>query len=966
MAAELRFFPPFRLDSNNEQLWRGSREIHLRRKTFAVLRHLVERPGQLVTKAALLDAIWPDVSVSDSMPAHSVRELREALGDAAQTPRFIETVQGRGYRFIADVKLEPVHAPTTPAARQSAFAVQPQQTLFVGREHERSEIRGALADATSGRGRICLISGEAGIGKTRLCAEIAREAEKKGLTVLVGHCSEQEAVPYLPFVEILESWVDRCQSPDDLRRAMGEEGPELGRLLPKLRRIIPDLPPPLELAAEQARRQLFNSISNFIARRSREQPTMLVLEDLHWADDSTLALINHLSQRHSDLPLLMIATYRESEIDVSPSLSRTLEDLIRGRVATQIRLEGLPSNDVAQMLHGLSGQAPPAALVSEIHGETEGNPFFVEELFRHLAEENRLYDRAGQFRLALRIEELEVPRNVRLVVGRRLGRLGEATRKILALAAVIGRFFSFELLEAATSAKADALLDCLDEAHRVGLIRSIAHYPEARFEFSHELIRQAILTDLSVARHRRLHLDVAETIERIYSDTLEDHYAELAHHYSQTSNTRKAVIYLHLAGQQASRRSAHTEAVSLLYSSLGLLRSLPNTSERDNQELASQTALGWLLIATKGFAAPEVERTYVRAMELCHLLADTRYLFRVQEGLAVHYMLRSQIRKAFAMAKGVLDLVQGTESPSKLAAAHFYFAMPSFWLGELELARAHLQEGISLYESEKRRSPKFDKGPHHLASCFQYLAWNLWYMGYPEQALHAAERALSEAREKAEPFGLASALNQVARFHVLRREAETARELADAGLALANEQGFPTWAAESTLVRGWALAHTGQEPEGITQLENGLAARDAIGETGAQPHYSAWLAEAYGKVGRHKDGLILMARVLEAEHEVLVYEPELYRTKGELFLMLDKPEVGKAEHCFRTALEISRDHHSKSMELRVTTSLARLLHQQDKSDEARATLSEIYNWFSEGFDTADLKEVKALLDELNA
>src|SRR5208282_1969567 len=194
-------------------------------------------------------------------------------------------------------------------------------------------------------------------------------------------------------------------------------------------------PPPLELTAEQARRQLFNSFSNFFARRSREQPTLLMLEDLHWADDSTLALINHLSQRHSDLPLLIIGTYRDSEIDVSPSLSRTLEDMIRGRVAIQIRLGGLPSNEVAQMLQGLSGQAPPAAMVSEIHAETGGNPFFVEELFQHLAEENRLYDNAGQFRHELKIEELEVPRNVRLVVGRRLGRLGEATRKILAVAA---------------------------------------------------------------------------------------------------------------------------------------------------------------------------------------------------------------------------------------------------------------------------------------------------------------------------------------------------------------------------------------------------------------------------------------------------------------------------------------------------------------------------------------------------
>ncbi|HWZ76113.1 MAG TPA: AAA family ATPase, partial [Candidatus Sulfotelmatobacter sp.] len=629
----MRLFPPFRLDSNNEQLWRGSKEIRLRRKTFAVLRHLVERPGQLVTKAALLDAVWPDVSVSDSMPAISVRELRKALGDTAEAPRFIETVQGRGYRFIADVKLEAIHAPTPPAARQPSFAVQAVQTSFVGREHERSEVRAALADATSGRGGICLLSGEAGIGKTRLCREISLEAEKNGLAVLVGHCSEQDAVPYLPFVEILESWVDRWQNPDDLRLAIGDEGPELGRLLPKLRRIIPDLPPPMELAAEQARRLLFNSISNFLERRSREQPTILVLEDLHWADDSTLSLISHLSQRLSALPLLMIATYRESDIDLTPSLSKTLEGLIRGRLATQLRLKGLPSGEVAQMLQGLSGQAPPAAVVSEILGETGGNPFFVEELFQHLTEENRLYDEAGQFRSELKIGELEVPRNVRLVVGRRLARLGEATAKILGVAAVIGRSFTFELLEVATGTNADALLDCMDEAQTAGLVRSNTQYPEARFDFSHEMIRQAILTQLSVARHRRIHLEVAQTVERIHSNTLEDHYAELAHHYSQTTKVGKAATYLRLSGQQAGARSAYQEAVSLLNSSLDLIRTMPETAERDSQELATQAALGTILIGTKGDGAPEVKAALSRVVDLSRRVGESPQLLAALFGL---------------------------------------------------------------------------------------------------------------------------------------------------------------------------------------------------------------------------------------------------------------------------------------------------------------------------------------------
>ena len=967
MDAELRHFPPFRLDSNNEQLWRGSREIRLRRKTFAVLRHLVEHQGELVTKAALLDAVWPDVSVSDSMPAISVRELRKALGDAAQTPRFIETVQRRGYRFIAEVKLASVHAPTAPAARQSSFAMQTQQTSFVGREHERSELRGALTDATSGRGRICLISGEAGIGKTRLCTEISREAEKNGVAVLVGHCSEQETVPYLPFIEILESLVDHGQSPDDLRRAMGEEGPELSRLLPKLRRMIPELPPPMELAAEQARRQLFNSFSNFIARRSREQATMLVLEDLHWADDSTLALINHLSQRRSDWPLLMIATYRESEIDISPSLSKTLEDLVRARLATQIRLEGLPSIQVAQMLQGLSGQAPPPTVVNEIHRETDGNPFFVEELFRHLAEENRLYDRAGQFRPELKIEELEVPRNVRLVVGRRLGRLGEGTRKILALAAVIGRSFTFELLEAAASAKADALLDCLDEAHRIGLIRSSTQYPEARFEFSHELIRQAILTQLTVARHRRLHLEVAETIERICADTLEDHYAELAHHYSQTSNTWKAVIYLHLAGRQALLRSAHAEAIDLLTSGLNLLSSLPDTPERDRRELDLQTALLPQLVAAKGDASREVGTACGRAVELCHRVGDVSRLFPAQFELTLFHWNRAEHETARTVAKDLLVRAQRGDDATGLHAAHCLMGGASFWLGEFAVAHTHFEESMAFFDPRQHRALAFVYEPDPAAGALGYWGFTLWCLGFPDQALQRTQRMLALAQELAlvHPSSLAMSLSHAAGVHFLRRDAQMGLARAEAGLALANEHGLRLWEAIHRVHICSALVmRNGQE--GILKLKDALEAYWARGSRASNSILFGGLALAFGMTGKFEDADRTMAQAFSFIEETgeRAYEAEVHRLKGELLLIQDTSHAARAEECFSSAIEIARGQGAKSWELRATTSLARLLDKQEKRDEARAMLAEIYNWFTEGFDTADLKDANALLDEL--
>jgi DNA-binding winged helix-turn-helix (wHTH) protein/tetratricopeptide (TPR) repeat protein len=969
VVAELRLFPPFRLDPTNEQLWCGSREIRLRRKTFAVLRHLVERPGQLVTKASLLDAVWPDVSVSDSMPAISVRELRKALGDAAQTPCFIETVQGRGYRFIAEVKLE--HAqnstPIAPAARQSSFAVQTQQTSFVGREHEMSDVRTALADGNSGHGRICLISGEAGIGKSRLCAEIALEAEKNGMAVFVGHCSENEAVPYLPFIEILESWVDRWKSTDDLRGAMGEEGPELGRVLPKLRRLIPDLSPPLELAAEQARRQLFNSATNFIARRCLEQPAVLVLEDLHWADDSSLALITHLSQRLSDLPLLIIGTYRESEIDISPSLSRTLEGLIRGRLATQIRLEGLPSSEVARMLQGLSGQAPPEVVVSEIHVETGGNPFFVEELFQHLAEENRLYDPAGQFHPELKIGELEVPRNVRLVVGRRLGRLGDDTRKILGVAAVIGRSFTFEVLEAATSTKADALLDCLDEAQRAGLIRSSTQYAEPRFEFSHEMIRQSMLTQLSGARHQRLHLEVAETVERIYSNTIEDHYAELAHHYGQTGNAWKAVTYLHLAGEQAAGRSAHAEAVRLLTSSLELLRGLPETTARDQQELATQTSLGTILIGTKGDGAPEVKAALSRAVDLGRRVGEPRQLIAALFGLTLFYMNRGEFRTAQDLAKDLLGLAQHEKDPSAVMVGHTVLGQTSYWLGELSFAHENLERAAALYDPDQPSRLAFVYGLDPAASALGYDGYALWQMGYPDQALQKAERGLAIAQKAGHPHSLAMALNHLAIAHIVRRESEMALTRADAAVALSNKEGLPLWAGIGSVNMACAMVQTDQDAKAIALLQHASKAVAAIGSRLSPLHIGA-LAQAYGKTGRVEEGLSLLTMVIEGVRQAsdATDEPWLFNLKGELFLNQQPPDAKEAESCFRTSIELAQHIGAKSTELRASISLARLLAKQGHGKEARAMLAEIYGWFTEGFDTPDLKDAKSLLEDLKA
>ena len=453
-----------------------------------------------------------------------------------------------------------------------------ERTPFVGREAERGELRRLLDQVAKGQGALAMIGGEPGVGKTRLAEELMAEARQRGMTAFIGRCYEMEgAPPYIPFVEIVEAAI-RMFPPEALRAALGDSAPEVSKLMPELRRLFPDIPPSPELPPEQERRYLFNGMRDFLARVGRAQPLLLVLDDLHWADDSTLLLLQHIAQQLHEMPVLILGTYRDVELDVARPLARTLEELLRQRLAHDLSLSRLSEAGVAAMLQALSGREPPAPLVQAIYGETEGNPFFVEEVFQHLAEEGKLFDDQGHWRTDLEVSELDVPRGVRLVIGRRLERVSEDSRRVLTAAAVIGRAFTFELLEALREVDADALLDTIDEAERAHLITSTADgapdgQAEDRFAFAHELIRQTLLTDVSAPRRRRLHLRVAEAMERVYARAPEEHAADLAHHLFQAgtgADPQKTVRYLTLAGERALGMAAFEDALRYYDSALSL------------------------------------------------------------------------------------------------------------------------------------------------------------------------------------------------------------------------------------------------------------------------------------------------------------------------------------------------------------------------------------------------------------
>ena len=462
---------------------------------------------------------------------------------------------------------------------------QARRWPMVGREAERSELLARLDQAMNSRGGLVLIGGEPGIGKTRLTEAIQDEARSRGCMCLVGHSYEMEgAPPFVPFIEMLE-YSARVVPPAALRHALGDAAPEVAKLMPELRQMFPDIPQALAVPAEQQRRLLFNAYRDFVDRSCRMAPILVVLEDLHWADDSTLQLLMHLAPAMAKQPMLVVGTYRDVELDVTRPFAKVLETLVRQRLATRIALRRLPAEGVSDLLTAMNGglSAPPS-LSRIIFHETEGNPFFVEEVFQHLKEEGRLFDESGKWRTDMRVETLDVPEGVRLVIGRRLERLSDRSRKVLTTAAVIGRTFSLSLLESLEGARGessphgearreDEVLEAVEEGEQAHLVAAQRAGRETRYLFAHELIRQTLADALSMPRRQRLHAKIADAIERVYAASLEKHSSAMAHHLYQAgaaSDPDKTTRYLLAASDEARAASAHEDALRFIDQALSL------------------------------------------------------------------------------------------------------------------------------------------------------------------------------------------------------------------------------------------------------------------------------------------------------------------------------------------------------------------------------------------------------------
>ena len=448
---------------------------------------------------------------------------------------------------------------------------------YVGREAERAILREALTRARQGSGNIVLLAGEPGIGKTRLATELMAEARAAGCFTVIGHCYEMAGTPpFVPFVEAID-YTARVISPSQLRETLAGDGPEVARIAPRLRQLFPDLPAAADVPADQGRHSLFTSFADYLQRACAVQPLVIVLDDLHWADDSSSLLLEHIAGRAEGMALLVIGTYRDVDLDATRPFSQSLDRLGRRPNVRRLALRRFDRDGVRGLLRALSGKEPPAPLADLVANETEGVPLFVQELYRHLNEDGRLFDAAGGWRSDVGVGEVEVPEGVKLVIGRRLERVSEATRRMLTVASVVGRAFSFDLLAKVAELGDDAVLDALDEAEGAHLLAPSSGR-EVTYTFSHEQIRQTLLGTLSLPRRQRAHLRVAQALESVYARTVAEHTPELAYHFHRAGTVaapETALYWIEAAGDAAMKALASQEAEARYRNALAVVEDGP-------------------------------------------------------------------------------------------------------------------------------------------------------------------------------------------------------------------------------------------------------------------------------------------------------------------------------------------------------------------------------------------------------
>lgn len=955
-------FGPFSVEATPPQLTRGTERITLRPKSLAVLRYLAERPGQLVSKEELLKDIWSGRVVGQDGLRTCVREIRAALGDRADMPQYLETVAGQGYRFLEG---------------RDGRAPSPDATmLVVGRESELHQLSDYLRLASAGQRQFVLISGEPGIGKTTLLERLLDSVSAQGSARIArGQCVAQygKEEAYGPLLEVLTRL---CQGPN-----AAEIVAALRRYAPMWLLQLPGLVDPGDL--ERIRQQIGGAtpermkreLCNTIAVLAAEIPLVLVLEDLHWADLSTIDFLAALAQRPESARLLLLGTYRPADaVLYAPHLRGMVRDLSAQRQCRELLLELMSARDVTTYLRSRLGGEVADSLASGVFQRCNGNPLFMVNLIEDLMQRQLLVWDENRWTTSTRRLSLQAtPETLRSLISRRLESLSQKDRLVLDSASALGLEFAAVAAAAGLEQNPDELdAICESLASRGQFIDAagIGQWPDGtlsgHYRFQHPLYVEVLYSEIGEARRVRLHRRIAACIETGYKERISDVAAVLAIQFDKGHEAQRAVHYRKLAAEQALGRYAYPEAIEHLTRGIELIERQPQSPERDRITLDRLMTLGPALIATRGYTTPDVEQTYARAQALCKGLGDPCYDFPVMWGLAAFHMVRGKLEQTDQFVKRLLALAEKSNDPDMDLMAHDALAQQLLLTGEIGAAQAHAEQVFTRYDIEKHRELAARYGEEDPGvTCGVFDALSLWLLGFPNRSIERLHSVLALAHELGNPHSTGLTMVFACFTLQLRGEPQATQALADDLVQLAAEHGLRHWQGLGKLLQGWAQVQQGET--GIDLARRGLRTWRETGARLLVPFCLGILAQTSRTQGDTSAalGCVVEAKRLIEQTQERWFEAELYRLEGELLLDQDNQQ-SEAEDCFEHALALARGQRAKSLELRAAISLSRLWRRQRRGEDARKLLLPVYRWFNKELDSEDLRDAKALLDELRA
>ncbi len=852
-----------------------------------------------------------------------------------------------------------------PASTSSRFEVQLQRGLtpMQGRSRELEQLLQRWRLARTGRGQLVLLSGDAGIGKSRLVQALGQATADDGASRLAFRCSPFYAnSPLYPVIDQLTRLL-QVGSDDDgsarLRRLeqvlapVGLDDPRSLSLLAQLLSIaLPDAQADPAIARDERKALTLQALTDWLLRLAANQPLLVTFEDLHWADPSTLELLSLVLDRLPEATLLLAATHRSEFMPPWPMAPHVLA----------LPLTRLSPPEIARLAAGIAGQPVPPDLLELLIRKTDGVPLYVEELTKDLLESRLLREQAGQLQLASSPLDVAVPFSLQDSLTSRLDRLGTA-RRLAEVASVLGREFSDEWIRAVYDGDTTTLASGLQALCDADILVRQDADPQHSYLFRHALLRDAAYASLLIRRRQQLHARVARLLESTWTDTAHTHPELVAHHYTEAGLVAQAIGYWQRAGLLAVERSANQEAIRHFGTALQILRTLPAGVDRDHQELALLMGLGVPLSVTVSWAAPEVRSANERALELCRTLGESSQLFRALFGVWSNLQVQADYRAARPISEQLLTLSVHAQDDGLQLQAHRANGILALHTGQFSDALHHCDAGMALYDPARHHAHVAQYWMDPGVGCLCYGAWALACLGQPDRAVQRVAQALALAREAGHDFSLAYAVFFAAVVHHLRREAEPARGHAQALLDLSRDKGFPALQAWATLLLGCALAHDGRASEGSALVRQAHHATHAAGARVSRSASLAELASVCLRAGQTGQGLAAvdegLAFVVHSDERF--YEAELLRVRGELRLQAGAPEAAALDD-FRQALAVARQQQGRLWELRAATSLARLHQRQGQPALAISALRELLQVRTEGLQTPDVVEARALFD----